>query len=258
MRVFALSDIHVDYEANANWVRGLSQQDYRDDVLILAGDITHRSSLLAWCLDAFARRFRQVLFVPGNHDLWVINEAAEWDSLRKFREVAAIAQDNGVSLRAWREQQLLIAPLLGWYDYSFGEPGEELLRMWADFRACRWPPGFGAAQIAAHFTALNPAVERDADAASGAGTVITFSHFLPRIDLLPPYIPLQHRLLDPVLGSTRLEQQLRRLKPAIHVYGHSHVNRRIHLDGVDYINNAYGYPQEERIAHKRLLCIHEC
>lgn len=255
MRIFALSDIHVDYEVNANWVRNLSQQDYRDDLLILAGDITHRSSLLAWCLDAFARRFRQVLFVPGNHDLWVLNEAADWDSLKKFHDVAAIAQDNGVSLRAYRDDRVLIAPLLGWYDYSFGEPGEELARMWADFRACRWPPGFDAPRIAAHFTAMNPPVEREADVSL---TVITFSHFLPRIDLLPPYIPLQHRLLDPVLGSHLLEQQLRPLRPAIHVYGHSHVNRRIRLDGVDYINNAFGYPQEERIAHKQLLCIHEC
>lgn len=254
MRIFALSDIHVDYEANANWVRNLSQQDYRDDLLILAGDITHRAALLAWCLEAFARRFRQVLFVPGNHDLWVLDEAAGIDSLRKFHEVASIAEDSGASLRAWRDEHVLIAPLLGWYDYSFGEPGEELLQRWMDFRACRWPPGFDAAQIAAYFSALNPPVERDDGA---TGTVITFSHFLPRIDLLPPYIPLQHRLLDPVLGSVRLEQQLRRLRPAIHVYGHSHVNRRIRLDGVDYINNAFGYPQEDRIAGKQLLCIHE-
>jgi predicted phosphodiesterase len=41
MRLFALSDVHVDYEANAEWIRGISASDCRDDVLILAGDVAH-------------------------------------------------------------------------------------------------------------------------------------------------------------------------------------------------------------------------
>ena len=42
MRIFALSDIHVDYDANAKWVEDLSVFDYQDDVLILAGDLTDK------------------------------------------------------------------------------------------------------------------------------------------------------------------------------------------------------------------------
>jgi predicted phosphodiesterase len=53
-----------------------------------------------------------------------------------------------------------------------------------------------------------------------------------------------------------LEQQIRLLRSDIHVYGHSHVNRRIEIGGITYINNAFGYPSETRIAAKRLLCIH--
>jgi hypothetical protein len=41
------------------------------------------------------------------------------------------------------------------------------------------------------------------------------------------------------------------------VYGHSHINRSVRIDGVDYVNNAFGYPGEERIAARRLLCIDE-
>ena len=50
-RVFALSDIHVDFDVNAQWVEGLSSVDYRDDVLILAGDVTHVLPKLASCLE---------------------------------------------------------------------------------------------------------------------------------------------------------------------------------------------------------------
>jgi len=252
MRIFALSDIHVDYDANANWVRSLSRFDYRDDLLILAGDVCHKQKLLASCVSAFAERFRKVVFAPGNHDLWVLGESKEKTSLQKFREVEATVRENGAYMEPLILDGLLVMPLLGWYDYSFGLPNDEIKELWMDFRACRWPEGFEPADVAAHFTQLNrvPAMEN-------VTKVITFSHFLPRIDLMPSYVPGKHRLLAPVLGSAQLEEQLRQLKPAIHVYGHSHINRSIRIDGVRYVNNAFGYPHEDRIAAKQLLCIDE-
>ncbi|MET0498365.1 MAG: metallophosphoesterase, partial [Steroidobacteraceae bacterium] len=140
--------------------------------------------------------------------------------------------------------------LFGWYDYSFGLPGKELMEMWMDYHTCRWPSGMGAREIAAHFLAMNAEQAPD-----GAGKIITFSHFMPRIDLMPATVPPEKQLLYPILGSTQLDRQLRKLRSTVHVYGHSHVNRRLQIDGVTYINNAFGYPQEERIASKRLVCI---
>ena len=252
MRIFALSDIHVDYEVNAKWVANLSAADYRDDVLILAGDVTDELRLLEWCLTTLASRFRRVMFVPGNHELWVVRDGGEKNSLQKFQEVARVVEGSGASMRPFREPNVAVIPLFGWYDYSFGEPSDELRSMWMDYYACRWPAGFEERQITAHFCALN-----GGRFGSDDDTVITFSHFLPRIDVMPSYIPSSRRLLYPVLGSTALERQLRLHSPNIHVYGHSHVNRSAELDGVLYINNAFGYPGESRIAAKRLLCIHE-
>lgn len=251
-RVFALSDIHVDYDVNAQWVRSLSSQDYRDDVLILAGDVTHKLPELAAALNALTTRFNKVLFVPGNHELWVLGEAPERTSLQKFADVLAVATQSGASMQPYRRDDVLIAPLLGWYDFSFGRPTTELQGIWMDFHACRWPAGFEPDDVAAHFTHMNSGIST-----GGAGKVITFSHFMPRIDLLPSHVSSRHRLLDPILGSTRLEQQLRQLGSGIHVYGHSHINRRVSFDGVTYINNALGYPGEERITQRQLLCIDE-
>jgi predicted phosphodiesterase len=252
VRVFALSDIHIDYDVNAAWVKGVSTSDYRDDVLILAGDVADSLRLLEDCLRTLTACFKKVLFVPGNHDLWVVRDGKEKTSFDKFHDVALVVESSGASMGPFREQGLSIVPLLGWYDYSFGEPSRELKSMWMDYRACRWPDGFGVQEVAAYFAALNdepPAVSGD--------KVITFSHFLPRIDLMPGFIPKDKRVLYPILGTTRLETQLRQHHPAIHVYGHSHVNRNVTIDGVTYINNAFGYPHETRIAAKRLGCIHE-
>jgi predicted phosphodiesterase len=252
MRVFALSDVHVDYDANAKWIADLSATEYRHDVLILAGDVTDRLPLLGWCLNTLAERFKQVLFVPGNHDLWVIRDR-QGDSLEKLQAVRAAVASSGASMAPFGVPGLSIVPLFGWYDGSFGEPSDELRAIWMDFHACRWPDGMDEKQIATLFAAENAA------AASGdAATVITYSHFVPRIDLLPTCLPAAYRLLDPILGTTRLERQLRALNPTFHVYGHSHLNRRVHIDGVTYANNALGYPNESRIAARRLVAIHEC
>jgi Icc-related predicted phosphoesterase len=252
MRVFALSDIHVDYESNATWIANVSISDYRGDVLILAGDVTDNLTLLGWCVTMLAKRFWKVLFVPGNHDLWVIRDGRYKTSIEKFREVTSIVESSGASMRSFRESNLFIAPLLGWYDYSFGEPSGELKLMWMDYQACRWPNTFGVREVTAYFTTMN-----EEHSSIVGDTVITFSHFLPRIDLMPNYIPASNRVLYPVLGTTQLERQLRRLNSSIHIYGHSHINRNVKMGGVTYINNAFGYPQETWMKSKQFLCVYE-
>jgi predicted phosphodiesterase len=250
MRVFALSDVHADYDANARWLADLSMADYRDDVLILAGDVSDSIEKLQITFEGLTQRFGAVAYVPGNHDLWVRGDAAG-TSLEKFAAVCATAATCGVSTTPVHRGPVSIVPLLSWYDYSFGEPSTELSARWADFRACRWPDTFDASAVTSWFLERNEAaLDTDNE------TVISFSHFLPRIDVMPSYIPAERRMLYPVLGSTRLEEQIRILQPDIHVYGHSHVNRRVRLDGIDYVNNALGYPQETRIAARELVCVH--
>jgi hypothetical protein len=79
---------------------------------------------------------------------------------------------------------------------------------------------------------------------------------VPRIDIMPSYIPFEKRNIYPVLGNIRIEEQIRKIGSNIHVYGHSHVNTRMVKDNVLYINNAFGYPYETKITAKKLICIH--
>jgi len=252
MRVFALSDLHVDYASNSAWINQISCADYRQDVLILAGDVTHEIAALERHLALLASRFREVLFVPGNHEVWVAHEHVGKTSLEKLAEVLTAAERAGASVVPSRHGNLVIVPLLGWYDYSFGEPTDALRSSWTDFYACRWPPSIGVRGVAQHLDGLNviPCIA-DAD------TVITFSHFVPRIDLLPTGVPASTRELFPILGSRTIDQRARSLRTSMHVYGHSHLNRQVTLQGVTYINNALGYPREREYAARRLCCIHE-
>jgi predicted phosphodiesterase len=252
MRVFAVSDLHVDYEPNGQWAKNLSCQDYKDDILILAGDLSDLLGQIGENLNALVMRFKKVLYVPGNHEMWIIRSPEFRNSIAKFLEVCRVVRQSGASMECLCTDALTIVPLLGWYDYSFGEPCDELRAAWMDFRACRWPSQMNERQAASFFATMNePLPERRST------TVISFSHFLPRIDLIPDYIPHQYRYLYPVMGADILERQIRHLGASIHVYGHSHVNHRIALGGVTYVNNAFGYPSEVRTTAKRLLCIYE-
>jgi predicted phosphodiesterase len=252
MRVFATSDLHVDYEANSRWVENLSACEYIDDILIVAGDISHKVDRVRACLHSLVRKFKRVMFVPGNHDLWIIRDPPRDDSLSKFHRLCHIARESGASVDRETFRDVTIVPLFSWYDYSFGIPSAELLRKWVDYHACKWPADMSMKAVSDHFLSMNCGLPM-----SPENTVISFSHFLPRIDLMPSYIPHAHRFLYPVLGAEGLDHQVRTLRSKIHVYGHSHVNRRVELEGLTYVNCALAYPHEARIASRTLSCIHE-
>lgn len=253
MRVFAVSDLHLDYAPNLAWVEQLSLHDYRQDALILAGDISDRLALLTQGFEALTRRFAVVLFVPGNHDLWVHREGMH-DSFEKFEAVRHLASTHGIRMTPFRHQGIAIMPMLGWYDYSFGHPDDYLKGAWADYRACRWPHGYDDAAVTRWFVERNPTGA--SPELEGADTIVTFSHFLPRIDLMPDRIPEKYRKLYPILGASILDTQIRQLGSRLHVYGHSHVNRHVTVDGITYINNAFGYPSEAHFTARQL--VHVC
>lgn len=250
MRVFSVSDIHIDYEENEKWLFNLSEFDYVDDILILAGDVSDNLLKLERCFDQLQRRFQKVLFVCGNHELW-LRSKSHANSLEKHAAICQLADDIGVERRAVTIDSLSIVPLLSWYDFSFGQPSLQLRSGWVDFQACVWPTGWTERDVNNFFLAQN-----NSALSIRNETVISFSHFLPRIDVMPRFIPAQFRYIYPVLGTALLGEQVKILRPDIHIYGHSHVNRKITLDGTVFINNAFGYPAETRIAKKKLLCVY--
>jgi len=250
MRVFAVSDLHVDYAENLRWVSQISQQDYRSDILLCAGDISQNLTSLGRVLESLRACFREVLYVPGNHELWLTDGHLE-NSFERFHHILTMAAGCGVRVEPLTLNGISLVPLFAWYDFSFGEPSDHLRNAWVDFRACRWPQEFDAPRIAEYFLSLNHAHLK-----TYAQPVISFSHFVPRGDLLPG--PLWKRsFLRPVLGSEEIEKQIRRIDSRLHVYGHFHVNARQERDRVTYINNAFGYPDERHITAKQLICIFE-
>lgn len=254
MRIFALSDLHIDYTENLEWLRNLSSGEYKEDFLILAGDISDNLSLLQESFNILKSKFKELFFVPGNHDLWV-HRCTETDSLAKFHRILEIARQSGVITSPASFGEISIVPLFGWYDYSFGNPSEYLKNRWADYQVCQWPEEYGDKEVALYFSSINDKALKDFK--HTGSVLISFSHFLPRPDLMPHFVPPQVKKLLPVLGNKDLGLKIKELGSHIHVYGHHHLNRKVSVHKTLYINNAFGYPKEGRISNKELLVIHE-
>jgi hypothetical protein len=76
--------------------------------------------------------------------------------------------------------------------------------------------------------------------------LVTFSHFLPRIELLPEKRFLFLPPLAKASGSAYLNARVQALRPSMHVFGHTHFgwDQTFADDGVRYVQAALGYPSE--------------
>ena len=272
MRIFALSDVHADYRQNMSWLQGLSSTDYVDDTLILAGDISGDRDRFRAALLCLRARFAHIFFAPGNHDLWVRGTNGA-DSLTKFREILDLCEAIDVRTAPDRVGEadgcgVWIAPLFSWYtkpeegagSLFLPKEGEDpTLKMWRDNHFVAWPQLAGNITASEHFLRMN---ERHIRGLNGA-PVISFSHFLPRRELMfstegeraarrtPSRDPHPMFNFSRVAGCAGLEEQIRRLNAVVHVYGHQHRNRGRTIDGVRYVSHCLGYPRERDRGHVR-------
>lgn len=162
-RVFAISDLHTDYEDNLAYLEELCDGRRSGDadvplpgpkdVLIVAGDVSHDLSVLHATLSSLVSGLSgcRVLFVPGNHEAWT-GGGVEGDSLRKLRVVeetcAALPGVHTVRSRlvgSAHDRPAWIVPLRSWYDGTLSYPRCEDLCAdfvrfpWSDFVCCDWP-----------------------------------------------------------------------------------------------------------------------
>lgn len=107
-KIYALSDLHVDQKENMQWIEQLSDVDYLNDTIIIAGsfigeknqlkislpigDITHVLSKLFQTLKLFQSKFHDVYYCPGNHELWTKSQKEDeqlniHNSIDKFHYV---------------------------------------------------------------------------------------------------------------------------------------------------------------------------
>ena len=263
MRIFLISDIHVDFQENQNWIARLSDIDYKNDILLLPGDVCHNQEQLKDTLENIQSKFYRLFFVPGNHDLWIRGETFQ-NSLEKFESIIRFCSENYISINPEKINDIWLVPLFSWYTQPnqgsdtlyWPKPGEdESNRMWSDNFFIKWPNSKFPKSASQYFFELNSSFISK----KYSGRIITMSHFIPRKEMMfaqyPPYIdPGRIKKYDRnpefnfsrVAGSNLIDKQIRKIGSQLHVYGHQHINRDREIDGVRYVSHCLGYPNERK------------
>ena len=166
-RLLAVSDLHVRYPENRAIVEGLRPGD-DGDWLIVAGDVAERVDDVRRHPGPAARAVRQVVWVPGNHELWT----PPTDPVHAARRASATAHlvrmcraARRASPRRTRTRSgpgaggpVVVAPLFLLYDYSFRA------RRHRDRGGGRWPRPTGPGWSAPTSTCSHPDPYPDRDA----------------------------------------------------------------------------------------------
>jgi len=258
--VRCISDIHVDIEENRDWLAKLPA--HPEDILLVAGDLSDNLARARDALRVLKGKYKEVLCVPGNHDLWLNKDWTEndiKDSMEKLKAFLSMCRDEGVRTTPLVVDgaggSCVVVPILSWHHQSWdtepditcwkGIPAVE--KCMVDYMRCKWP-----APLSAMDDSVAAAVDRLNDGGpplpEEAGTeflpIISFSHFVPRLELNPEKRFLFLPTLAKAVGSRFLEKRIRKLQSTMHVFGHTHFGWDATLDGTRYVQAALGYPQE--------------
>ena len=256
MRLWAISDLHIGYAKNKQAVQAID--DHGDDWLIVAGDVGETFEQLRWTLDTLGAKFGQLIWVPGNHELWT-HKTCE-SLLRgeaRYRALVDICRDRNVLTPEdpyvpWPgDPGLRICPLFVGYDYSFAPEGlqhPDQARAWAreegivamDERLMHPDPhatleDWCGARVAATERRLS---ELDAE-------TVLINHWTLRREL----VRLPERIQRFVIwcGTRRTEDWHRRFRARVVVTGHLHMRATDWRDGTRFEEVATGYPRHWKV-----------
>lgn len=243
--LWAVSDLHVSAPANRPRLADIVPA-HPGDWLIVAGDVAERTEVVIDTLRQLRERFSEVIWVPGNHELF--STAHETHHGRaKYQHLVAHCRAIGVHTP---EDEfpvfdgVTVAPLFTLYDYSFRPPGLTV-REALDRAAAN-------GIVMTDETAIAPY----ADIPAWCWDRLTYSvRRLSRV--MGPTILVNHWPLvqepthfmqwaDVALwtGTRHTRSWPQRFHAIAAVYGHLHMPGTINVEGVPHIEVSLGYPRQ--------------
>ena len=126
MKLYALSDVHLRYEANRTLLQSI--RPHPDDWLILCGDVGETLDHLRFSLETLGPKFARLLWVPGNHELWTMpsqeqsgprGEAQYQQWVDLCRQYQVLTPEDPFVTWEGEGGPAILAPLFLLYDYSF-------------------------------------------------------------------------------------------------------------------------------------------
>ncbi len=250
-RLLALSDLHVDHPGNLDALRALPP--HPGDWLLVPGDVADRTLPMERAWEILTDRFERVLWVPGNHELWVREDGPRGED--RYDLLVTLCQQHGVLTPEdpwvrWTGPggPATVALIFCLYDMSFRPDhvrredvvawaGEDGIRSVDDFwlKTDPWP------DIDAWCAERVRVSERRL--AQAQGPLVLVNHYPLRRDLVRLFrIPR----FTPWCGTRATEDWHTRYPVRVVVSGHLHMRATDWRDGVRFEEVALGYPRHWR------------
>jgi 3',5'-cyclic AMP phosphodiesterase CpdA len=255
--LYATSDIHVRHPDNRAIVEAMRPTS-DDDWLLVVGDVGEYAAEVRWALELLASRFAQVVWVPGNHELWTPSRdpvalrgvARYWHLVDLCRRLGVLTPEDPYPVWDGPGGPVVITPLFVLYDYTFRPAGTSTK---AEALAYAYSTGI----VCSDEQLLHPDPYPTIDDWCRARVALTEK----RLDALPadgpPPLLVSHFPLvrEPTrvlrypefaqwCGTELTADWHRRYRAAAAVYGHLHIPRTTVYDGVRFEEVSLGYPRE--------------
>lgn len=252
MKLYAISDLHVNRRENLQGLFALPP--HRQDWLIVAGDVTSDTRQFEQVMGLLAERFAQVIWTPGNHDLWTLpNDNGALRGVARYTQLVDICRALGVltpddPYAVWHGPgpSHVIAPIFTLYDYSFRPDSvpEATAVAWAEESGVvcvdellLHPDPFPTRSV--WCTVRCRYTEKRLAEAAAHGPIILVNHYPLRRD---------HAYLRRIprfsiwCGTRRTETWHTQFGATAVVYGHLHIRRSHQREGVRFEEVSLGYP----------------
>jgi len=253
MKLFAISDLHLDHRGNREAIETLD--GYQQDWLILCGDIAATIEQLENCLAVLSKKFAQLIWVPGNHDLWLTQKDQDVSSVEKYERLVEVCRRYDVSTPEdpyllWQGQggDHIIAPLTLLYDYSFKPEAI------AQEDAVEWATESGVLCKDEYLIKCDPypsivewcraRVEYSSARLAACDKqipLVLVNHFPLRYDLVRTMRVPRFSIW---CGTKLTEDWHRRFNARAVVSGHLHMRATDYKDGVRFEEVSLGYPRD--------------
>ncbi|MFP2962354.1 metallophosphoesterase family protein [Myxococcus sp. 1LA] len=254
MKLYAISDLHLRHNDNRLALQALPA--HPDDWLIVAGDVGETLAEMELMLSTLTQRFRQVIWVPGNHELWTLpSEQPLLKGEARYQRLVSLCRSYGAltpedPYPRWPGPgpgpERVIVPMFLGYDYTFRPdhvPADKALEWaWEDDLMC-------TDEVLLH---PEPYASRSAWCAARVESTQA------RLDALPPgcatvlinHYPLryEHVRLPRIprfsiwCGTKRTEDWHTRYRAEVVVSGHLHMPATLWRDNVRFEEVSLGYP----------------
>lgn len=257
MRILAISDIHINHPENRALIEELPHCP--EDLLLLVGDVADRYVDMEYAFSLLVPRFRKIVWVPGNHDLWTLPGSGEAEKgVARYERLVAMCQSYGIltpedpyPVVSVAGELIRIVPLFLLYDFSF-RPAE---LPFGDVGA--WAAEVGTGCTDDFLLGADPYPDcsawcqdrcettlRRLEACQDGTATILANHF-PMVEEFAG-VPLVPRF-TPWCGTQRSADWHIRFRARVVVTGHLHMPFTRYKDGVRFEDVSLGYPRQRLV-----------